>query len=101
MDGPEVADRPRSAVGDRDDRGGPGIWINLSPEAEQELLTEFYDSREEFARLADGRWAYVPPLVSGRLVTHRLTNPEIVHDVLTITPDLVLLLAFRSPVSCG
>lgn len=38
--------------------------------------------------LGDGRWAYLPSLLSGRVFTHRLTASEIEHDVIAISPDL-------------
>jgi hypothetical protein len=39
--------------------------------------------------LADGRWAWLPALLAGRTFTHRLTEFEIAHDLLSVTPDLV------------
>lgn len=37
--------------------------------------------------LADGRWAWLPALLTGRVFTHRLTVAEVEHDVLTLCPD--------------
>ncbi len=40
------------------------------------------------AELPDERWVWLPALLAGRVVTHRLTEQEITHDLLAITPDL-------------
>jgi len=40
------------------------------------------------ALLADGRWAWLPALLAGRVFTHRLRADEVCHDVLTMCPDL-------------
>ena len=65
--------------------------VDLGTDAEEDLLTELYEVGDDFTRLASGRWAHVPTLVGGRMFTHRLTDLEIAHDVLTITPDLVAI----------
>jgi tetratricopeptide (TPR) repeat protein len=39
--------------------------------------------------LADGRWAWLPALLAGRTFTHRITQLEVAHDLLLVTPDLV------------
>lgn len=38
--------------------------------------------------LADGRWVWMPTLLTGRVFTHRLTARELAHDLLDVTPDL-------------
>ncbi|MGH3478393.1 MAG: SEC-C metal-binding domain-containing protein, partial [Nocardioidaceae bacterium] len=38
--------------------------------------------------LADERWASLPALLTGRVFTHRMTGPEIEHDILDVNPDL-------------
>lgn len=38
--------------------------------------------------LTDGRWAWLPALLAGRVFTHRLSADEVDHDVLTMCPDL-------------
>lgn len=40
------------------------------------------------AVLADGRWAALPALLVDRVFTHRVTGPELEHDMLTMHPDL-------------
>ena len=68
--------------------------FDLGPDAEERLLDELYESYADiFIRLMDDRWAHLTTLVDNRVFTHRLTNAEIVHDVLTISPDLVPILA--------
>jgi hypothetical protein len=38
--------------------------------------------------LADGRWAWLPALLAGRVFTHRLSADEVAHDLLRMCPDL-------------
>jgi hypothetical protein len=38
--------------------------------------------------LADGRWAWLPALLAGRVFTHRLGADEVAHDLLRMCPDL-------------
>jgi tetratricopeptide (TPR) repeat protein len=38
--------------------------------------------------LLGGRWAWLPSLLAGRVFTHRLTDRELAHDLLDVTPDL-------------
>ena len=67
---------------------------DLGTEAEEDLvdaLSEFPDGGA--VPLLDGRWAYLPTLLDGRVFTHRLTAAEIEHDVLTVHPDLVPVLS--------
>src|SRR6478735_3457023 len=88
-----LTDRGPLSVAELTDAVGES-GIDLGSDAEEELLTELYESAGDgFARLADDRWVYVPALVGGRVVTHRLTQPEIVHDALATIPDLALILA--------
>ena len=68
---------------------------DLGPSGEEALLAELHGSAGGFTRLDDGRWAHIAEPGHRRVVTHRLTQPEIVHDALTITPDLVLIPALE------
>jgi hypothetical protein len=53
------------------------------------VLDELLDETECPARqLVDERWVWLPTLLAGRVFTHRLGADEIVHDMLTVTPDL-------------
>ncbi len=38
--------------------------------------------------LADERWASLPALLAGRVFTHRLSGPELEHDILVMDSDL-------------
>ncbi|MDX1874533.1 SEC-C domain-containing protein [Mycolicibacterium sp. 120266] len=42
-------------------------------------------------QLPDERWIWVPTVVRGRIFTHRVTAEELVHDIVTVTPDLAPL----------
>nr|WP_052741132.1 SEC-C metal-binding domain-containing protein [Mycobacterium sp. UM_NZ2] len=39
-------------------------------------------------QLADGRWAWLPAVLGGRVFTRRLSEPEVSFDVLVVGPDL-------------
>ena len=39
-------------------------------------------------QLVDGRWVWLPALLTGRVFTHRVSTDEAAHDVLTLGPDL-------------
>lgn len=39
-------------------------------------------------QLIDGRWVWLPSLLAGRVLTHRVTSSELAHDMLAVTPDL-------------
>lgn len=67
--------------------------LDLGPDPEEEVFEELSESvTEEFARLSGDRWAYLPGLVRDRVFTHRLTQAEIAHDLLSVSPDLVSLI---------
>jgi hypothetical protein len=56
----------------------------------QELLADAFDeATAPVMFLADGRLAWLPALLAGRTFTHRLTELEVAHDLLFVTPDLV------------
>ncbi|TDO35117.1 SEC-C motif-containing protein [Kribbella sp. VKM Ac-2527] len=55
----------------------------------QELLEDAFDEAiAPVVLLADERWAWLPALLAGRTFTHRLTELEVAHDLLFVTPDL-------------
>lgn len=63
-----------------------GVVLGEDPGGE---LDEALDHGEGLAAsLADGRWAWLPALLAGRVFTHRLHADEVRHDVLTMCPDL-------------
>lgn len=39
-------------------------------------------------QLTDDRWVWLPTLLGGRVFTHRLEEPKVAHDMLTVLPDL-------------
>ncbi|BBZ10530.1 SEC-C metal-binding domain-containing protein [Mycobacterium branderi] len=39
-------------------------------------------------QLVDDRWVWVPNVVTGRVLTHRVTADELAHDILNVCPDL-------------
>jgi tetratricopeptide (TPR) repeat protein len=41
--------------------------------------------------LTDGRWAWLPALLAGRVFTHRVSARKVEHDLLDLTPDLAPL----------
>lgn len=55
-----------------------------------EILEEVLDTAalELVVTLHDGRWAWLPGLVEGRVMTHRVTATELRHGVLAVSPDL-------------
>jgi tetratricopeptide (TPR) repeat protein len=53
------------------------------------LLEAVLDELDCPARqLVDDQWVWLPTLLAGRVLTHRLSADELAHDVLTVTPDL-------------
>ncbi|WP_024440939.1 SEC-C domain-containing protein [Mycobacterium sp. UM_WGJ] len=44
-------------------------------------------------QLTDGRWAWLPGVLGGRVFTRRVTEPEVSFDLLHITPDLAPIAA--------
>jgi hypothetical protein len=63
-----------------------GVALGADPGEE---LDEALDHGEGLAvSLADGRWAWLPALLAGRVFTHRLSAAEVEHSVLTLCPDL-------------
>ena len=56
----------------------------------QELVADALDVEiAPVVFLSDERWAWLPALLAGRTFTHRLTELEVDHDLLFVTPDLV------------
>jgi hypothetical protein len=56
-----------------------GVDLGLDPE---ETLAEALDEDAELILpLADGRWAWIPALLAGRIFTHRLSAVEAEHDL--------------------
>lgn len=62
--------------------------VELGSDAEETLGDLLDDDIELFMPLADGRWAWIPGLLEGRIFTHRLSETEVAHDILRWGPDL-------------
>ena len=70
-----------------------GFGLGRDPEAA--VLDAMYASFcAPFVHL-DERWAHLPALLRDRVFTHRLTAPEIDHDLLTISPDLAAIVGLE------
>jgi tetratricopeptide (TPR) repeat protein len=63
-----------------------GVVLGEDPDGELDEALDHGDGLA--ASLTDGRWAWLPALLAGRVFTHRLRPDEVCHDVLTICPDL-------------
>ncbi len=78
--GPMAQAQLAAALADR------GVELGEDP---GEALDEAMDDGDgRVTMLADERWASLPALLAGRVFTHRLTGPEVEHDMLQVTPDL-------------
>ncbi|MGH3785178.1 MAG: hypothetical protein ACRDRG_01180, partial [Pseudonocardiaceae bacterium] len=65
---------------------GRGVDLGDDP---GEALDEALDDGDGLVTvLADERWASLPALLAGRVFTHRVTGPEVEHDILDVNPDL-------------
>lgn len=67
--------------------GEAGIDLGVSPERTLDDLLGS-DALPSVLPLLDDRYALLPALLDGRVLTHRLTAVEIEHDLLTVHPDL-------------
>ena len=65
----------------------------VDPGSEEEFVDLLYDEvGPDFTAFGDGRWAYLPRLLRNRILTHRLTEVEVEHNIVHINPDLELIL---------
>ncbi|MCB0932921.1 MAG: SEC-C domain-containing protein, partial [Mycobacterium sp.] len=64
---------------------------DLDPAFERPLSDVLDDHREPVHVLADGRLAWIPSVLAGRIFTHRLTAAEADHDVIPWSADLAAL----------
>ncbi|CAM2950850.1 hypothetical protein BST27_12850 [Mycobacterium intermedium] len=59
------------------------------PEA---IMDELLDEMACPARqLLDERWFWLPTLLLGKVFTHRIDATEVAHDILAVTPDLIVI----------
>lgn len=61
------------------------------PDAKDVIDTALHQMDCPAGQLPDERWIWVPSVVTGRIFTHRLTAEEIIHDAVTVSPDLAPL----------
>jgi hypothetical protein len=62
--------------------------IDLGENPVETLEDAFDDAPAPAVLLTDERWAWLPALLAGRTFTHRMTEAEVAHDLLSVTPDL-------------
>lgn len=62
--------------------------VALGADVDETLLEALDDGDGLVTVLADDRWASLPALLAGRVFTHRLSGPEVEHDILDSSPDL-------------
>lgn len=66
-----------------------GVDLGVDPE---DVLGEALDDSDGLlVQLDDERWASLPALLAGRVLTHRLTGPEVEHDILDPTLDFIVI----------
>ncbi|MEO7193292.1 MAG: SEC-C metal-binding domain-containing protein [Pseudonocardiaceae bacterium] len=62
--------------------------VDLGDDPDEALDDALGDGEGLVAMLPDERWASLPALLAGRVFTHRVTGPELEHDILEVNPDL-------------
>lgn len=62
--------------------------VDLGDDPGEALEEALEDSDGLLMMLADDRWASLPAVLAGRVFTHRVTGPEVEHDLLAVNPDL-------------
>src|SRR5258705_6619511 len=65
--------------------------INLGPDPDGILADVLDQAAELVMPLADERWAWIPPLLGGRIFTTRLGSVEDAHDVIPLRPHFAPL----------
>ena len=65
--------------------------IDLGPDPDGLLLEAVDSDPGPVLQLADGRWAWIPAVLDGRVFTHRLGAEEAEHDAITWDDDLAPL----------
>lgn len=78
--GPMTGDQLAAAL------AGRGADLGDTP---AEVLDEALDDGDGLVTvLADERWAALPALLAGLVFTHRVSGPELEHDILIMNSDL-------------
>lgn len=62
--------------------------FELGPDPEEFIDGSLDDDSGPVMPVADGRWAWLPALLDGRVFTHRLTPAEAEHDLILIAADI-------------
>lgn len=62
--------------------------IDLGSKDRDALFAALETEVEDVLPLLDGRNAHLPSLLDGRTFTHRLSELEVAHDLVAVTPDL-------------
>lgn len=62
--------------------------VDIGPDADATLADVLDRDTELVMPLADGRWAWIPALLDGRVFTRRLSEAEVAHDMILFGPDL-------------
>lgn len=57
----------------------------------EQMLLDILDQDTELSTLADGRLAWIPGLLNGKIFTHRLSAVEVAHDIIGVGVDLLPL----------
>jgi tetratricopeptide (TPR) repeat protein len=65
-----------------------GRRVDLGDDPDEVLEEALDDGEGVITVLADDRWASLPALLTGRVFTHQMSEPEIEHDILHSNPDL-------------
>lgn len=65
-----------------------GRGVDFGDDPDDALDEALGDGEGVITELADERWASLPALLTGRVFTHRVSGPEIEHDILAANPDL-------------
>ncbi|MGH3856732.1 MAG: SEC-C metal-binding domain-containing protein [Pseudonocardiaceae bacterium] len=79
-DGPMTDDQLAAALAAR--------GVDLGDDPDEALDEALGDGEGLVVMLPDERWASLPALLAGRVFTHRVTGPELEHDILEVNPDL-------------
>ena len=87
-----LTERPRTVEELAEALLGEGLRLGLRPVEYVEDLFDEADELEQVVALVDDERLFWPPeVLSGAMFTHVISEPEVVHDLLRATPDLLPL----------
>jgi hypothetical protein len=80
-----------------------GIDLGADPDDAREAVEDILDddTASGFTPLNDDRWIHLPSLLTGRVLTHRVTADEVDRDLLAVLPDLEPVLIVNDDYSDG